>query len=153
MVSEPRFIDTPQVLSACRITLPTDEVESSVKTILLKIGWIDLSSFDFTPYPDAILLLPLRALSFLSYLCFPSLVSYEGWTTLCQNPNRFDLRKASTSSSTGVTILVSGVDKISTTTEDPIVEPLSSRSTTRISGRDSLLVVSVVTAQEIHLFR
>ena len=72
-----------------------------------------------------------------------------GGRSLCQNPNSFDLRKASVSSSTEVTILVSGVDKTSTTTEDPIVEPLSSRSTTRISGRDSLLVVSVVTAQEI----
>ena len=61
--------DTPLVLFACRITFTTDEVESSVKTIFLKIGWIDLISSDFTPYLTAILLLPLRALSPLSYLC------------------------------------------------------------------------------------
>ena len=80
MVSEPRFIDTPQVLFAFRITLPADEVESSIKTILLKIGWIDLSSSDFTPYP--------RCYSSLTFTSFESSLlsvfyesrTLEGWT-------------------------------------------------------------------------
>ena len=43
---------------ACWITLPMDVVESSIKTILLKMRWIDLSSSAFTPYLYSVLLLP-----------------------------------------------------------------------------------------------
>ena len=57
--------DTDFVRSAFRLTLPTDE--SSVKTILLKMRWIDLSSS----------LLFLTSIIFSSYLCeFWSLRSY-----------------------------------------------------------------------------
>ena len=54
------LFDTRLVRSACRLTLPTDE--SSVKTILLKMRWIDLSSSAFIPYLYSILFLPLRVL-------------------------------------------------------------------------------------------
>ena len=65
MVSEHWFFDTPLVRSACRITLPTDE--SSVKTILLKMRWIDLISSSFTPY--------LYSTSPLTLSCFDSALS------------------------------------------------------------------------------
>jgi hypothetical protein len=60
VVSEPRFCRYPRVQSACRITLPTDVVESSVQTILLKMRWIVLIR-------SAILFLAYVLLS--SYLC------------------------------------------------------------------------------------
>ena len=54
--------DTPLVRSAFRLTLPTDE--SSVKTMLLKIRWIDLNSSSFIPY--------LYSISLLTFMCFKS---------------------------------------------------------------------------------
>ncbi len=54
-----QVVDTPLVRFACRLTLPTDVVVSSVKTYFLKIRWIVLISSDFSPYPY----------SFTSYLC------------------------------------------------------------------------------------
>jgi hypothetical protein len=51
VVSEPRFCRYPRVRSACRITLPMVVVEASVKTILLKMSWIDLSSSAFYSLP------------------------------------------------------------------------------------------------------
>ena len=38
------------VRSACKITLPTDVVVSSVKNYFLKLRWIVLISSDFSPY-------------------------------------------------------------------------------------------------------
>jgi hypothetical protein len=70
VVSGLRFCRYPWVQSSYRLTLPTDVVEFSVKTILLKISWIDLSSLHFSPYLFASLLLPLRVLSSCSYLIF-----------------------------------------------------------------------------------
>ena len=65
---------------ACRITLPTGVVVSSVKTYFLKIRWIVLISSDFSPY----------LYSFSAYLCefwvfsfirvFWVLGLYAGWT-------------------------------------------------------------------------
>ena len=76
--------DSLVVRSAYRITLPTDVVVSSVKTIS-KIRWIDLISFDFfltfIPYH-----LTLRVLSLLSYLSFLSLWFFNvGWTICAFN--------------------------------------------------------------------
>jgi hypothetical protein len=51
VVSEPRFCRYPWVHSAYRITLPMVVVESSVKTILLKMCWIDLSRSAFYSLP------------------------------------------------------------------------------------------------------
>jgi hypothetical protein len=67
VVSEPRFYRYPQVRSACRITLPTDVVESSVKTILVKMRWIVLSSSAFYS--------PL-CFSSLTFASFESCLSY-----------------------------------------------------------------------------
>jgi hypothetical protein len=64
VVSEPRFCRYPRVQSACRITLPTDVIVSSVKTILLKMCWIDLSSSEFFSLPS--MLSPLTFTSFES---------------------------------------------------------------------------------------
>jgi hypothetical protein len=60
VVSEPRFCRYPRVQSACRITLPTDVVESSVKTSLLKMRWIVLNRSIFFSLPTLLL---------SSYLC------------------------------------------------------------------------------------
>ena len=68
----------PLVRSACRLTLPTDE--SSVKTILLKLRWIDLSSSSFIPYLYSILFLPLRVLESSLLSAFLSLGFRVGWT-------------------------------------------------------------------------
>jgi hypothetical protein len=51
VVSEPRFCRYPRVRSACRITLPTDVVVYSVKTILLKMCRIVLVSSAFYSLP------------------------------------------------------------------------------------------------------
>jgi hypothetical protein len=66
VVSEPRFCWYPRVRSACRITLPTVVVVSSVKTILLKMSWIDLSSSAFYSLP--LCFSPLTFASFESSL-------------------------------------------------------------------------------------
>ena len=58
--------DTLLVRSACRLTLPTDE--SSVKTILLKMRWIDLISSSFTPYQYSIYPLTFTCFNLLPYL-------------------------------------------------------------------------------------
>jgi hypothetical protein len=78
VVSEPRFCRYPRVQSACRITLPTDVVVSSVKTIFLKMSWIGLNRSIFYSLPYASLLLPWRVLSLLSYLLHRVLASYVG---------------------------------------------------------------------------
>jgi hypothetical protein len=44
--------------------------------------------------------------------------------------------------------LVGGVDKFNTVQEDPIVKPTLPPTRAWISGRDPLLVVSIVTARE-----
>jgi hypothetical protein len=89
VVSEPRFCRYPWVQSACRITLPMDVVESSVKTILLKMCWIDLIRSVFFSLPWCFS--PLTFASFVSSLLsisssfrFP-----RGWTISCLYPNRF----------------------------------------------------------------
>src|SRR3954466_8064373 len=51
---------------ACRITQPTAKVEC--QNYFRKIGWIVLIRSDFTPYPSAALLSPLRVLNPLSSL-------------------------------------------------------------------------------------
>src|SRR3954471_16052405 len=51
---------------ACRITYLTAEVEC--QNYFCKIGWIVLVRSAFTPYPSAVLLLPLRVLNLLSSL-------------------------------------------------------------------------------------
>jgi hypothetical protein len=81
VVSEPRFYRYPQVQSTYRITLPTDVVEFSVKTILLKMSWIDLSSLHFSPY---LCFSPLTFASFEFFLLpsFSSLGSYVGGRSL-----------------------------------------------------------------------
>jgi hypothetical protein len=83
-----RFCRYPPVQSACRITLPTDVVEFSVKPILLKMHWIDLSRSSFFSLPSMLsLLLSLRLLSPLSYLLWV-LGSYVGGRSLAFYPNR-----------------------------------------------------------------
>ena len=72
------------VRSACRITLPTDVVVSSVKTYSLKLRWIVLisSAFFFLPiYAFSSYLSDV--LSLLSYLSFPSLRLPRGLDDLC----------------------------------------------------------------------
>jgi hypothetical protein len=93
VVSEPRFCRYPRVRSACRITLPTVVVVSSVKTILLKMSWIGLSSSAFYSLP--LCFSPLTFLSFESSL-LPSSSSFRilrGWTISSLYPNRFVLQK------------------------------------------------------------
>jgi hypothetical protein len=83
LVSEPRFCRYPRVRSACRITLPMIVVESSVKTILLKMSWIVLSRSVFYSLPMCFS--PLTFASFeLSLL--PTSLSFRilrGWTISC----------------------------------------------------------------------
>jgi hypothetical protein len=93
VVSEPRFCRYPRVRSACRITLPMVVVESSVKTILLKMRWIDLSRSAFYSLP--LCFSPLTFVNFESSFLprSSSLGSHVGWTISCLYPNRFVLRK------------------------------------------------------------
>jgi hypothetical protein len=83
LVSEPRFCRYPRVQSAYRITLPMDVVESSVKTILLKMRWIDLSRSAFYSLPMCCS--PLTFVSFDSSLLptSRSLRFQRGWTISC----------------------------------------------------------------------
>jgi hypothetical protein len=93
VVSKLRFCRYPRVQSAYRITLPTDVVEFSVKTILQKMRWIDLSrsaffslhkcysSLTFANFESS--LLP-TSLSLGSHVC---------WTISCLYPNRSDHQK------------------------------------------------------------
>jgi hypothetical protein len=92
VVSEPRFCRYPQVQSACRITLPTTVIESSVKIMLLKIRWIVLNSSAFYSLPSM-----LSSLTFTSFE-FPLFPSssfriLHGWTISCLQPNRSALWK------------------------------------------------------------
>jgi hypothetical protein len=87
VVSEPMFCRYPRVRSACRITLPTDVVVSSVKTILLKLRWIDLSSSAF--YSLSLSFSPLTFASFESSLLpSSSFRILRGWTISCLQHNR-----------------------------------------------------------------
>jgi hypothetical protein len=92
VVSEPRFCRYPRVHSACRITLPMVVVVSSVKTILLKLRWIDLSRSAF--YSLTMCFSPLTFASFESSLSpLSSFRILRGWTISCLQPNRSALRK------------------------------------------------------------
>ena len=71
------------VRSACRITLPTDVVVSSVKTFFIKLRWIVLISSAFTPCLYSFLSYLSDVLSLLSYLSFPSLRFPRGLDDLC----------------------------------------------------------------------
>ena len=71
------------VRSACRITLPTVVVESSVKNDFLKLRWIVLISSAFSPYLYAFSSYLSDVLSLLSYLCLPSLRVPRGLDDLC----------------------------------------------------------------------
>jgi hypothetical protein len=62
------FVNTRE---SCRITLPMDIVESSVKMILLKTSWIDMSSSTFYSLPSCFY--PLTIASFESSLLPASL--------------------------------------------------------------------------------
>jgi hypothetical protein len=82
VVSEPRFCRHLRVRSACRIALPTDVVVS-IKTILLKMRWIDLSRSAFYSLPMCFS--PLTFASFESSL-LPTSLSFKflrGWTISC----------------------------------------------------------------------
>jgi hypothetical protein len=84
VVSEPRFCRYPRVRSACRITLPTDVVVSSVKTILLKMSWIDLNRSAFYSLPMCFS--PLTFATFESSLLPSSILgSYVGGRSLAFN--------------------------------------------------------------------
>jgi hypothetical protein len=93
VVSEPRFCRYPLVQSACRITLPMDVAESSVKTILLKMRWIVLSRSAF--YSLSMCFSPLTFASFVFSLLSTSLSFrfLRGWTISCLYPNRSVLRE------------------------------------------------------------
>jgi hypothetical protein len=82
VVSEPRFCRYQLLQFAYRLTLPTDVVESSVKIILLKMRWIDLSSSAF--YSLSLCFSPLTFASFESSLLptTSSLGSYVGRRSL-----------------------------------------------------------------------
>jgi hypothetical protein len=71
------------VYYAYRITLPTDVVKSSVKTILLKMSWIDLSSSAFYSLPMCFS--PLTFASFVFSLLSTSFSFrfLRGWTISC----------------------------------------------------------------------
>jgi hypothetical protein len=105
-----------------------DIVKPSVKTILLKISWIDLSSLHFSPYLCASLVLPLRALSPLSCL-LQVIGSYVGGRFLAFYPNRFvsseglhrQCEQESLVGGVEKEPLVSGVAKINTVQEDSMV--------------------------------
>jgi hypothetical protein len=87
-----RFCRYPRVQSACRITLPTDIVVSSVKTILLKMCWIALSRSAFYSLPMCFS--PLTFASFESSLLpSSSFRILRGWTISCLQPNRSALSK------------------------------------------------------------
>jgi hypothetical protein len=64
----PRFCRYLRVRSTCRLTLPMDVVESSVKTILLKMRWIVRSRSTFYSLPFCFSPLTFANLSPLSYL-------------------------------------------------------------------------------------
>jgi hypothetical protein len=84
LVSEPKFCRYPRVRSVCRITLPMYVVESSVKTILLKMSWIDLSRSAFYSLPMCFS--PLTFASFESSLLPSSVLgSYVGGRSLAFN--------------------------------------------------------------------
>jgi hypothetical protein len=85
VVSEPRFCRYPRVRSAYRITLPMVVIESSVKTILLKMRWIVLSSSMFYSLP--LCCSPLNFAIFESSLLptSPSLGSHVGGRSLALN--------------------------------------------------------------------
>ena len=85
VVSELWFIDTPLVRSACRITLPTDVVVSSVKNYFLKIRWIDLSSSAFFSLPIFFLILPCEFWSSLLSEFFRVIGFHVGWTIFAFN--------------------------------------------------------------------
>jgi hypothetical protein len=85
VVSEPRFFRYPRVRSACRITLPMVVVLSRVKTILLKMRWIDLSRSAFYSLPLCFSPLTFAVLSRLSYLPLWVLGSYMGGRSLAFN--------------------------------------------------------------------
>jgi hypothetical protein len=114
--------------------LPTDVVESSVKTILLKMRWIDLisSAIFFLPLCFA----PLTFASFESSLLTTSLSSRSarGWTISCLYPNRFvsseglhcQCEQASLVGGVEKKPLVSGVARINTVYKDLIVYPTPS---------------------------
>jgi hypothetical protein len=93
VVSEPRFCRYPRVQFAYRITLPTDVVVSSVKTILLKMRWIDLSSSAFFSLPSMLLCSYLCEFCVLSLIRFFEFRFLRGWTISCLYPNRIVLRK------------------------------------------------------------
>jgi hypothetical protein len=127
VVSEPRFCRYPRVRSACRLTLPTVVVVSSVKTILVKMRWIALSRSEFYSLP--ICFSPLTFASFESSLLPSSVLgSYMGGWSLAFNLIGPLFR--SSSSSTWARIhcwwcreepLVGGVDRVNTEKQDPIV--------------------------------
>jgi hypothetical protein len=92
VVSEPRFCRYPRVRSAGRITLPMVVVESSVKTILLKLRWIVLSTSVFYALPLCLSPLTFRVFSRLSYLV--QVLGFRvGGRSLAFYPNRYDLWK------------------------------------------------------------
>jgi hypothetical protein len=88
-----RFCRYPWVQSAYRITLPTDVIVFSVKTILLKMRWIDLSSSVFFSLPSMILCSYLCEFCVLSLAFFFEFRFLRGWTISCLYPNNSVLRK------------------------------------------------------------
>jgi hypothetical protein len=130
VVSEPRFCRYPRVQSACRLTLPTDVVESSVKTILLKIRWIVLSRSAFYSLPSMLFSSYLYEFWVLSCLLLWVVGSYVGGRSLA-----FILIGPFFGSSSSLTgtwartlvggvekeLLVGGVDRINKVQEDSIV--------------------------------
>jgi hypothetical protein len=87
------FFRYPWVQSAYRITLPTDVVEFSVKTILLKMRLRDLSRSAFYSLPMCFS--PLTFASFVFSLLSTSLSFrfLRGWTISGLYPNRSVLRE------------------------------------------------------------
>ena len=84
VVSELRFIDAP-LGSACRITLPTDVVESSVKIYFPKLRWIVLNSSAFFFLPTFFLFLHLRVCVFSLIWVLWVLGFHVGWTICAFN--------------------------------------------------------------------
>jgi hypothetical protein len=113
VVSEPRFCRYPWIRSACRITLPMVVVESSVKTILLKMCWIALSRSAFYSLPMCFS--PLTFASFEASLLPVSLSSRfpRGGTISCLQPNRSALWRFIIVNASKKP-LVGGVDKFNT---------------------------------------
>jgi hypothetical protein len=96
VVSEPRFCRYLRVHSACRITLPMVVVESSVKTISLKMRWIALSRSAFYSLPMCFP--PLSFASFESSLLPSSSFRIQhGWMISCLYPNRIVFESSSSS--------------------------------------------------------